>query len=279
MLDEKNVYALDSGKNSFLTMTKEQILTAITQAVNEGTIGDIDAGFITKIQEQNDQKGISFWFGTTAQFEALEEKREDILYILTDDTTLTDIETGISDANKYAQAANQKVDLILTGVMAAKIAELAYKANEAKSLKGVIVTDDLTKVGNFTSYPDVSGIKTGLFGVFERKAGTTNYAKVDFSLEIVFPQNMNQGDSLNFGQLGVIDGHSWLPIENTKYYYLYDDNDDKMGELYITAAGDIRYTHTGAYTEATVKRYINGSYLTILSAEEKQEANNGNISE
>lgn len=97
MLDERNVYAQDNAKNNFLTMTKEQILTAILQAVNEGTIGDIDAGFITKLKEMNDGAIIQIWIGTMAEYTALPETRPNTLYIFTDDPTLSDIEKAFRD--------------------------------------------------------------------------------------------------------------------------------------------------------------------------------------
>lgn len=100
MLDEKNVYAQDSGKNNFLTMTKEQILTAIMQAVSTGEIKDIDAGFITKIQEMNDQNVLQIWVGTMAEFEELQEKHENMLYLFTDDPTVKDIEAALNDLEK-----------------------------------------------------------------------------------------------------------------------------------------------------------------------------------
>lgn len=97
MLDERNVYAQDNAKNNFLTMTKEQILTAILQAVNEGTIGDIDAGFITKLKEMNDGAVIQIWIGTMAEYTALPETRPNTLYMFTDDPTLSDIEKAFRD--------------------------------------------------------------------------------------------------------------------------------------------------------------------------------------
>lgn len=100
MLDEKNVYAQDSGKNNFLTMTKEQILTAIMQAVSTGEIKDIDAGFITKIQEMNDQNVLKIWVGTMAEFEELQEKHENMLYLFTDDPTVNDIEAALNDLDE-----------------------------------------------------------------------------------------------------------------------------------------------------------------------------------
>lgn len=99
-LDEKNVYALDAGKNSWQTLTKEQILTAITQAVNEGTIGDIDTGFVTKLQEMNKQGLFQIWLGTMAEFEAIETKDENKLYIFTDDPVLDDIDQSLTNIKK-----------------------------------------------------------------------------------------------------------------------------------------------------------------------------------
>ena len=123
MLDEKNVYAQDAGKNNFLTMTREQILTAITQAVNEGTIGDIDAGFITKLQEMNEQTVVQFWFGTTAEFQALTEKRENMLYILTDDTTLDDVSRHIQNAYDAVVSVENSVAAIVDGSQSVGVAK------------------------------------------------------------------------------------------------------------------------------------------------------------
>lgn len=95
MAEETKVYALDDGKNAHETMTKEQIVAAIMQAVNEGTISDIDAGFITKIQEMNRKGELQFWVGTMAEFNALGTKDPDTLYLFTDDPTVEDLEAAI----------------------------------------------------------------------------------------------------------------------------------------------------------------------------------------
>lgn len=129
-LDEKNVYALDSGKNSWLTMTKEQILAAITQAVSTGEIKDIDAGFITKLQEMNKQGVLQLWVGTMAEFEALEEKSENMLYLFTDDPTVTDIESELK--NLETQIKN-----IVDGNTVVKKAEAAKAAETAEKVKNI----------------------------------------------------------------------------------------------------------------------------------------------
>ena len=67
-------------------MTKEQILAAITQAVETGGIRNCDTGFITKIKEKNSGGYVSFWVGTQAQYNATAAKESNCVYIITDET-------------------------------------------------------------------------------------------------------------------------------------------------------------------------------------------------
>lgn len=126
MAEERKVYALDEGANKWETMTKEQIITAIMQAVNEGTIGNLDAGFIHLVQEMNKQKTLSFWVGTITEFNALKEKDNDTLYLFTDDPTLDDIETALQTLNDTQKSnvdtfnkkdadTNKRIDNIISG--------------------------------------------------------------------------------------------------------------------------------------------------------------------
>lgn len=110
------IYALDEGKNSIETMSREQIMTAIIQAVESGTIKDIDEGFITKIQDINHKKDISLWFGTREEFEALNTKAENVLYFITDETTLEDIESLITNLEESNEAQSKAITEIRTQI-------------------------------------------------------------------------------------------------------------------------------------------------------------------
>lgn len=92
MADETKVYVLDDAANVWQGMTKEQIISAITQAVNEGTISNIDSGFVSKIREMNKSGNVKIWIGTMAEFNAIDTKDQDTLYLFTDDPTIEDIE-------------------------------------------------------------------------------------------------------------------------------------------------------------------------------------------
>lgn len=97
MSEERQYYVICQDGCEFPAMTKEQILAAIQQAVESHEIADVDSGFVTTIKEQNKNTGIKFWFGTTAQFNALSTKQGNTMYILTDDDTQESIETAIEE--------------------------------------------------------------------------------------------------------------------------------------------------------------------------------------
>ncbi len=106
------VYALCGTNCRYETLTKEQILTAIANAVENGDIGDIDAGFITTIKEQNGGEGLRFWVGTMAAYNALAEIDADMLYIITDDTTLGEIEEILQELQDGQEAHAKALDNI-----------------------------------------------------------------------------------------------------------------------------------------------------------------------
>lgn len=96
MPDERTYHVIADDKTKAESMTKEQILAAIVQAIGTGTISDVDTGFITRIRELNRNIGLKFWIGTTAEYNAIQVKETNCFYILTDDTELEDIETVVN---------------------------------------------------------------------------------------------------------------------------------------------------------------------------------------
>lgn len=81
------------------TMSKEQILTAIAQAVSTGVIGDIDTGFVTTIRERNSGAPLTFWVGTMAQYNKAfaEEPPEGCLCIIKDEATAADLARWVEE--------------------------------------------------------------------------------------------------------------------------------------------------------------------------------------
>lgn len=96
MANERKYYVLCANNCKFESMTKEQILAAIAEATG-ATVTDIDGAFITKIKELNKGEALTFWRGTTAEYNALPEKYDDCIYIKTDDTEIKDMTQAFED--------------------------------------------------------------------------------------------------------------------------------------------------------------------------------------
>lgn len=105
MSNGQKFYCMCGNNCKYETMTKEQILAAIVQAVETGTIMDVDTGFVTRLKEQNSGTYISFWIGTKEQYNRLTNKDKNCLYIISDDTTTEDLRKMIEDLQKDVQDA------------------------------------------------------------------------------------------------------------------------------------------------------------------------------
>lgn len=106
---DRKYYVFCEDNCKFESMTKEQILTAITQAVETGSIQDVDTGFVTKIVEQNRQIALSFWVGTSAEYNAIENKAANCFYIITDDVIKADLLNEINTLKSSLEAAEAKL--------------------------------------------------------------------------------------------------------------------------------------------------------------------------
>ena len=109
MSDGKKYYCFCGSNCKYETMTKEQILAAITQAVETGKIHDVDTGFVTKVKETNGGKAVTFWVGTQAQYNAIENKELNCMYIITDDTKFEDLEKSVAEKFESMATAQRKV--------------------------------------------------------------------------------------------------------------------------------------------------------------------------
>lgn len=137
MADNLNVFVLDELGNSYQGLTKEQIYTAIQNYNQTGSFGDIDSGFVSKLKEMNKQGNIKFWIGTQAEFQALETKDEETLYLFSNDPTINDIENAINDLDTSIDTINDRLD------------DLGFKSAVA-TISGTSVVpsvNSLTKVG------------------------------------------------------------------------------------------------------------------------------------
>lgn len=106
-METPKVYVICDANCKFEGMTKEQIYTAIVQAVNEGTIGDIDTGFVTTIKDILGNP-LKFFVGTQAKYNALSAtQRQGLFAIITDDTNKDGITEAINTLNQEIKAIQE----------------------------------------------------------------------------------------------------------------------------------------------------------------------------
>lgn len=116
-MSERNYYVICDDNCRFESMTKEQILTAIAQAVSTGEIQNVDTGFVTTLKEQNASVGLKFWVGSQAEYNALDPKPSNTFCIITDDTTSEDIDTAIQNMQDEIGGMQAQVSTLNNYVM------------------------------------------------------------------------------------------------------------------------------------------------------------------
>lgn len=176
-MSEKKVFVFCDDDCKGEGMTKEQILTAIEQAINTGQISNVDAGFITKIKEQNKGGALSVWIGSEAEYNALPNIQEGCLYLITDDTTY-------SNLINIAMEAMQKAE---TAEYLANEAAAAYNSFNKTLVSGEYVTagQSLSNMGEMSNYK--------LFAFKMQIDGASEYGVVMMYANVV--QNKNTLDT------------------------------------------------------------------------------------
>lgn len=257
-LDETQIFGLDESKNKWLTMTKEQILTAIMQAVNEGTIGDIDAGFITKIQEMNEQGVIQFWFGTMAEYAALEEKDENTLYLFTDDPTINDIEEAINEIDDQLNA-------IIAGDTPVSKANYATSAGTAASATNASYATSAASATRATSATSATKATQDSSG---RNIVNTYATKDELDEKIQAMGNFDDHGDYPYLQAGGADvatkaKQDYLGNQIDETYATKEELDDKIQEIGdFNDHGDYPYLSVGNATNADNADKVNNLAIT-----------------
>lgn len=161
------VYVICDQNCLYEGMTKEQILAAITQAVNEGTIGDCDTGFIQTIKTINGLP-LRFFVGDQATYNALSDEQKENLYaIITNDTTQDGINAAIEElqtnvrentntlgvTTKTVAQHDQDIKQLKQDVTNMFGRELINRTNRPLTVKGIYIVELLyTAAANGKAY-------------------------------------------------------------------------------------------------------------------------------
>ena len=109
-------------------MTKEQILAAITQAVESHEISDVDTGFVTTLKTVNGTY-IQLFLGTQAEWQAFpNDQKTNVFAVITDDAMGTDLLSDVA-------ALQQAVADFLDGDLYVKNSINATRATNSENIK------------------------------------------------------------------------------------------------------------------------------------------------
>lgn len=264
MADERKYYVLCNSNCKFESMTKEQILTAIEQAISTGEIKDVNSGFVTTIKEQNANYGLKFWIGTTAEYNAIADKRPDTLYILSDETTWEDMNAAFDELRA-------ELEMVKTFVGEVEILEAQVEILEAQHEHDISVLNNQISKTSDTLTAEINRVGTELAGAIEdtNKEINKEINALDASVaglvanSKLIPLYVRSSDG----------GFQWSEtkyIENISKHTLFiiNFNDVRTSVLAIANGTNIRgqatYTDTTYITEYIISLTLNGDNVTYL---------------
>lgn len=126
-MSARPIFARCADDCLFETMSKEQILTAIEEALEQGYVSDPDSAVFSKLKEQNAGAAVMAWVGNEAQYNAITEKSGNTLYIVSTEKGFT-LHFGSAHLDVYT-GAERKTALPAEGTALEDNTE--YRVDEA----------------------------------------------------------------------------------------------------------------------------------------------------
>lgn len=133
-MSQPTVYAICANNCQYETYTKEQFLTILQQAIETGSLENIDTstGFIASVNDQNKNVGWRFWFGTQAEYNNLKAAsglQDNTWYFITDDTTLTDLGKQVMELTTALEEVKTKITALTTELADCRKGDAVFPTN------------------------------------------------------------------------------------------------------------------------------------------------------
>lgn len=237
MAGTPTVYVICDQNCKFEGMTKEQIFTAITQAVEGGEIKDVDTGFITTIKTINGTP-LKFFVGEQAEYFALTpEERENLFAIITNDTTKEGLFSAVEALQtNYSELFNGLFD-------GSFVVKKASEAATSEKATGDRYGNDITRsyLSNNTTVYGFAGSPRSGFEIVGRKlekGGQLYLAYYTFTTKkYCFGLIFWDGETTTYSPVCVIDGKRYC----VKIEY---DRDRGDGENVVGLAKLVKFSDT-----------------------------------
>lgn len=199
-MSERKYYCLCESNCKFETMTKEQILAAIAQAIETGSVGDVDTGFVTKLKDMNYGTALTVWIGTRAQYNAVTERAKNCLYIITDDTTSEDMlkacQQALADVEEIRQHVAEEIAAASKMCETAK-AESERAVNKATAAQAIDVSDSVELAVNTAATSPIDACRIDA----KKYSYVPSLGIVFFNFTLSFSR-LNAGDTIAYNQSG-----------------------------------------------------------------------------
>jgi hypothetical protein len=207
-------YCYCENNCKYETLDKEEILTAIAQAVATGKIGDCDTGFITTLKTINGLP-LRFFIGEQSEYAALSaDDKKNLFALITNDTTKEGLLKSISEMQTDLK---ELTDGLRSGKFEPKNAANALKLEGGE----IIRSGDLNsyyRVGNYfvgsvADAPNVSNMPIKTAGVLKVISGNGDAYREDWFCIIQIFIAHSTGDIYIRAMIHNNTGNNWQPWE------------------------------------------------------------------
>lgn len=249
-------------------MTKEQILTAITQAVSTGEITDVDTGFVRTIKTINGLP-LKFFVGAQSEYDELSTAdKQNLFAIITNDTTKEGLQTAIEELQNAVKGVKTRVNNIENGATVVENAKNAKNANYAtEALKATSV------IGEQLSTSILAKVITLNDGIYDYRLSGDTYTGDDmphdhakYSTATVFKRGT--------GAVVMLWGYSNIPT----YRNVYDGTSWEGWQEIITSATVKKYKQCDiVFNITTDVEWVNIVYYSSGVAKTLQRYNGGDV--
>lgn len=237
-MDTPRVYVLCGQNCKYEGMTKEQILTAIVNAIQTREIGDINTGFVTTIKTVNNQP-MKFFLGKQAEYAQLtEDDKQNLFAIITDDTTRENLIAAI-------EALTTEHTELAEGLRAGSF-EVAKATKAEQDSKGNIIHETYVNKAAFTGV--ISTIGPVDFDLIYYRASLTD--EVSNGYFVLHNDFARLGKTLD-DVIG-ISGRAYFKLpamDGTNYTHSYTFTFTSFCKEYDTESGDITFECNGQYQQ------------------------------
>ena len=246
---ERTFYVVN--KDDCLTegMSKEQILTAIEQSLEQGYVSNPDGAVFSKIKEMRANGTAQIWIGTEAQFNAISPAptigksvvrigENGVMYICSDDSTLNDLSNHLNDKNNPHSVTFRQVvgaDVLPTSkggtgntsgrAASAASADTAASADKATKLANPRTIGINLASGEAASFDGSANINPGVYGVLPLSKGGLGATTPDGACANIGALRMVQFDTGHTTKGGINDISAWIGYRNADGSTTYNQMD------------------------------------------------------